>query len=75
MNERIRELGKQLGITDPEGNFYSPNYEIFAEAIIRECARVVDRVYETAPPDYGCYDWTTWAYGSNILEHFGIKDE
>ena len=73
MNEKIREIGKQLGMTDPEGKFYSPNYEIFAEAIIRECARAVDRVYETAPPDHGCYDWATFPEGEDVLNHFGIE--
>jgi hypothetical protein len=45
----------------------------FAELIIRECARSVDRVYETAPPDHGCYDWATFPDGEDVLKHFGIE--
>jgi hypothetical protein len=42
MNERIRELGQQLGMTDSEGKFYSPNYEILAEAIVKDCVNMIE---------------------------------
>ena len=82
MNERIRELSLQsmtivMNGSDPDGDIdkmYIPSEFInkFAELIIRECARAVDRVYETSEPDHGCYDWATWAYGSDVLAHFEL---
>ena len=75
MNERIRELMAQAGF-DPaaiERMGVMPNAEKFAELIIRECAKAIDTVYEKSEPDHGCYDWATWAYGEDILEHFGIE--
>ena len=49
--------------------------EFFAEQIVRECARAVDRVYETAKPDYdyGYLDWSTIADGKDVLKHFGVE--
>lgn len=74
MNERVQELAAQAN-AGLDGAIPLGFAEKFAELLIRECARAVDRVYETAPPDYGCMDWATWAYGSDVLDHFGIKDE
>ena len=48
--------------------------EKFAELIIRECARAVDKVYEDAEPDHSCYDWATWASGEDVLKHFGVEE-
>ena len=50
-----------------------PTFEKFAELIIRECAKAIDTVYEKSEPDHGCYDWATWAYGEDILKHFGLE--
>jgi len=74
MNERIKELGKQLKIVDPEGKFYSPNYEVFAELIVRECAGIVDQPYDfKTPPDQRMYRYPL--SGQSILKHFGVEDE
>ena len=84
MNNRIKELAEQAlkssmvhdGVYRPEGydNSVSKIFaDTFAELLIRECARAVDRVYETAPPDHGCYDWATFPDGDDVLKHFGIE--
>jgi hypothetical protein len=83
MNERIFELAKQADLiqwdTLPSGA-RTPDHESvvkarkFAELIVRECARAVDKVYEDAEPDHGCYDWATWAEGADVLKHFGVEE-
>lgn len=45
----------------------------FAELIIKECASVIDKVYEQSQPDHGCYDWATFADADDIRSHFGIS--
>lgn len=60
---------KPLGIT----KWNEIRDEKFAELIIRECAKAIDTVYEKSEPDHGCYDWATWAYGEDILNHFGLE--
>jgi hypothetical protein len=74
MNERIEELAQgcfeYVGGTD----IVEFNYKKFAELIVRECARAVDKVYEDAEPDHGCYDWATWAEGADVLKHFGVEE-
>jgi hypothetical protein len=73
MNERIKELEAQCW----EPKQYGPpwfNSQKFAELIVKECARAVDKVYEDAEPDHGCYDWATWAEGADVLKHFGVED-
>jgi hypothetical protein len=72
MNERIQQLLSQAGVhyeVMPKDTVY----EKFAELIVRECARAVDKVYEDAEPDHGCYDWATWAEGADVLKHFGVE--
>jgi hypothetical protein len=82
MNERIKELMKQAGIVpvyrhrDAEGCWYeTANYEAvrFAEILIRECARSVDKVYEDAEPVYGRNDCSIFAQGIDVLKHFGVE--
>ena len=86
MNERIKELHGQAylyalhnetkareGGSHEPGTFDNDYREKFAELIIRECARAVDKVYEDAEPDHGCYDWATWAEGADVLKHFGVE--
>ena len=70
MNERVLELVRQVW---PDPSISHENHLKFAELLIRECARSVDRVYETAPPDHGCYDWATFPDGDDVLKHFGIE--
>ena len=88
MNERIKHLAEQAlrevtehGFSDkvyrPDGFATSASKAFadrFAELIVRECAGAVDTVYENAEPDRGCYDWATWAYGSDVLAHFGLEE-
>ena len=76
MNTRLQELEKQSYELFKDENLiecFVFSKEKFAELIVRECARAVDRVYETAPPDYGCLDWSTIADGSDVLKHFGVE--
>jgi hypothetical protein len=84
MNERIRSLLERAEYQ--VGKQYGPDWEVyvepsreqilekFAELIVRECARAVDKVYEDAEPDHGCYDWATWAEGADVLKHFGVEE-
>jgi hypothetical protein len=84
MNERIRSLLERAEYQ--VGKQYGPDWEVyvepsreqilekFAELIVRECARAVDKVYEDAEPDHGCYDWATWAEGADVLKHFGVQE-
>ena len=77
MNERIRELAKEAGfeidngpllpglttITMKVGGLYvGVPVEKFAELLIRECARVVDRAISDGGVD-----------GSVLKQHFGIE--
>jgi hypothetical protein len=68
VNERIKELMNQAakqyyadtGEIKPNDMMY-----IFAELIVRECAKVLDA--KLANPD-------GWCDGSDLLEHFGVKE-
>ena len=85
MKERIKELARQawkeaynVDPADPRiaraHKAMEEGMEKFAELIVRECARAVDKVYEDAEPDHGCYDWATWAEGADVLKHFGVEE-
>ena len=87
MNERIQDLSMQARkyaqqyvneSVIPYGKTASEFQRIFeskfAELLIKECARSVDKVYEDAEPDHGCYDWATFAQGSDVLKHFGVEE-
>jgi hypothetical protein len=74
MNERIRELAKQAGLTqakdfksgDEVKNFVFGNgLEKFAELIVQECAEVVKWTPSLYPND---------TYVKNIKEHFGVEE-
>jgi hypothetical protein len=72
MNERYEQLMAQAWIEfAPDAKAVTKR---FAELIVRECARAVDKVYEDAEPDHGCYDWATWAEGADVLKHFGVEE-
>jgi hypothetical protein len=43
VNKRIREIARELDILDPEGKFYSPNFEIFAEEIILDVIQYLEQ--------------------------------
>ena len=60
MNERIKELIKQVG-TDVSSKWMSvDNTEKFAELIVRECAEIADK------------GWA--APGIQIKQHFGVEE-
>ena len=66
MNERIRQLAEQAGLTTVADVYlmkkYMPNEVKFAELIVRECA------------DIATMSQHQWASaGSYVLEHFGVK--
>ena len=75
MNEQIDQLMVKAGAYFGGDGVVYDNFDPkkFAELIIRECARAVDKVYEDAEPDHGCYDWATWAEGADVLKHFGVE--
>jgi hypothetical protein len=75
MNEQIDQLMVKAGAYFGGDGVVYDNFDPkkFAEFIIRECARAVDKVYEDAEPDHGCYDWATWAEGADVLKHFGVE--
>jgi len=83
MNERINELNREaqafaIRIWGEDEDYFNQWVETYkeklAELIVRECARAVDKVYEDAEPDHGCYDWATWAEGADVLKHFGVEE-
>ena len=45
MNERIRELAEQQGMTGPNYLISSQELAKFAELIVKECANVADENY------------------------------
>jgi hypothetical protein len=75
MNEQIDQLMVKAGAYFGGDGVVYDNFDPkkFAELIVRECARAVDKVYEDAEPDHGCYDWATWAEGADVLKHFGVE--
>jgi hypothetical protein len=76
MNEQIDQLMVKAGAYFGGDGVVYDNFDPkkFAELIVRECARAVDKVYEDAEPDHGCYDWATWAEGADVLKHFGVEE-
>ena len=87
MNEKIKELVEQAEIEFCDDRIPDTGYEFksvtltpeeleqFAELIIKKCAKIIDKVYDDAGPDRGCYDWSTWAGSEDILEYFGYEVE
>ena len=69
MNERIKELYKQAGLTmnNPLAyeQWYLDSLEKFAELIVRECAGIVNSLEQYEGPG----DCSTAEY---IKEHFGV---
>jgi len=69
MNERIRQLAEQAGISLSQKDFSyywvesAEDMEKFAELIVRECAKVADIA------DKNKCEWI----GGNILTHFGVE--
>lgn len=87
MNERIRELAKQAGMSDDKfGMFFAEDkhnedgvdLEKFAELIVRECAnKLRETDYELAFVEDGMCDPSIsdamLVAASDIEEHFGVK--
>ena len=71
MNERIREL---MIKSNPDGDFSDSGwvFEKFAELIVRECARVIDR----GDGEMSSQAETIWCNvcRDDILKHFGVKE-
>jgi hypothetical protein len=76
MNERIKELLKQAGVTDNwnKADWYSMSPEMvekFAELIVAECLAQVARVddmLEDEPAQHAAVAWVA----SSIADHFGV---
>ena len=82
MNDRIRELVTQAGITtnldtdyfERDINQWVDYYsEKFAESIIRECIKVMHK-NERLPKGF-FYPKSASIHESSIKQHFGIQDE
>lgn len=67
MNERIKELAEQQGLTGPNFLISSHELEKFAKLIIRECADLVKDFYQE--DEFTCYSAKT-----EIKEHFGVEE-
>ena len=78
MNERIRELAKEAGAIHIHGkpkDWALVGYhdiEKFAELIVRECARVIDR----GDGEMSSMAETIWCNvcRDDILKHFGVEE-
>jgi hypothetical protein len=70
MNERIRAIGEKLGIVDAEGKFYSPNFEIFAEYIVKECVKEIRASHKHGN---SMAKIVVKDAADHIKKHFGIK--
>ena len=72
MNERIKELIKQVG-TDSSGKWIGvENVEKFAELIVRECMQVASPNYMSTPEDSVYYVEQAI---NRIAEHFGVEEK
>ena len=77
MNERIKEFAKQTGYIwhasgDPKVYEFTPEkLEKFAELLIKECARVIDR----GDGEMSSQAETIWCNvcRDDILKHFGVE--
>jgi hypothetical protein len=90
MNERIREIAKQVPNWNCNGVFLGPyekSLEKFAELIVRECAeiafqfsmenkRIHPNIDPTTMPEANqmIYHSTCQAVGYEIREHFGVEE-
>lgn len=70
MNERIKAIGEKLGILDAEGKFYSPDFEIFGEMIVKECAKEVLTSHKFGNP---MAKMVVKDAAKHIKQQFGVK--
>lgn len=86
MNERIRELAEQQGLTGPNFLISSHELEKFAELIVRECAglartksdfiaeRVMKFAEDTDEEISGkAAAWQFLVFEQEIKKHFGVE--
>ena len=81
MNEKIKQLAEQAGITFTDygsGEFFDgndidvPNLEKFAELIVRECAGIVDNKIEVSR--YVHEAELLRECSTTIKQHFGVEE-
>ena len=65
VNEQIERLAKQAGCTIDRMGYGEGNLEMFAELIIKECARIANAGIDPAE---------SHLIGNYILEHFGVEE-
>ena len=73
MNERIRQLAEESGITDnnlSDGNMSHNDLKKFAELIVREC---IDTVQRRWVGDHNREDQEVLRCVADIKQHFGIE--
>jgi hypothetical protein len=76
MNDRIKKLAEQattrIEPTATSGEGWIFDKEKFAELIVRECARVIDR----GNGELSTIAETAWCNGcrDDILKHFGVEE-
>ena len=73
MNEKIRELAEESGITDnnlSDGNMSHNDLKKFAELIVREC---IDTVQRRWVGDHNREDQEVLRCVADIKQHFGIE--
>lgn len=73
MNERIRELAQQQGLTGPNYLISSQELEKFAELIIQKC---ISQIALIGISNFENEDisWTVETAITKIQEHFGVKE-
>ena len=70
MNERIRQLADEAGITDnnlSDGNMSHDDLAKFARLIVMECASKVDNILREKKDGGG-------TMGDEIKQHFGVEE-
>jgi hypothetical protein len=75
MNERIRQLAEQAYtevMHERGGTYMAFDKAKFAQLIVRECARVIDR----GNGELSTIAETAWCNGcrDDILKHFGVEE-
>ena len=80
MNERIRQLAEESGITDnnlSDGNMSHNDLKKFAELIVTECAELIIETgtdwVDFAPNKTGVRS-EYWAMAQQIKQHFGVEE-
>ena len=73
MNERIRELAQQQGLTGPNYLISSQELEKFAELIIKKCISQIALIGISNIQNEDIA-WTVETAIDKIQEHFGVKE-